>query len=102
MILYQKGHGHSHGLGGGSHSHDDTKQLASKEDGLAKSPSSFVIENEGENVNVRAAFIHVLGDFLQSAGVFVAALVIWFKVCYELRIRPGLDSGCCSTVLKAQ
>lgn len=31
-------------------------------------------------MNVRAAFIHVLGDFLQSVGVFLAALLIWFKV----------------------
>ncbi|VDK75740.1 unnamed protein product, partial [Onchocerca ochengi] len=28
------------------------------------------------NVNVRAAFIHVLGDFIQSIGVLVAAIVI--------------------------
>lgn len=36
------------------------------------------------NINVRAAFIHVVGDFLQSLGVFVAALVIYFKVyCKE-------------------
>lgn len=32
-----------------------------------------------ENINVRAAFIHVLGDVLQSVGVFIAALVIYFK-----------------------
>lgn len=32
-----------------------------------------------ENVNVRAAFIHVLGDFLQSTGVFIAAVLIYFK-----------------------
>ncbi|KAL3103121.1 hypothetical protein niasHS_002307 [Heterodera schachtii] len=29
-----------------------------------------------ENVNVRAAFIHVLGDFIQSIGVLSAALLI--------------------------
>ncbi|XP_056645058.1 proton-coupled zinc antiporter SLC30A2-like [Diorhabda sublineata] len=34
---------------------------------------------EKENINVRAAFIHVVGDFLQSFGVFVAAIVIYFK-----------------------
>ena len=28
---------------------------------------------------MKAAFIHVLGDFLQSLGVFIAALVIYFK-----------------------
>lgn len=32
-----------------------------------------------ENINVRAAFIHVVGDFIQSFGVFVAAIVIYFK-----------------------
>lgn len=32
-----------------------------------------------ENINVRAAFIHVLGDVIQSIGVFIAALVIYFK-----------------------
>ena len=49
-------HGHSHtGEGGNDHT-------------------------EHENINVKAAFIHVLGDFLQSLGVFIAALVIFFKV----------------------
>lgn len=52
LTLHQ--HGHTHG-GGSSHSHD-------------------------QNINVRAAFIHVIGDFLQSLGVFVAALVIYFMV----------------------
>lgn len=36
-----------------------------------------------ENINVRAAFIHVIGDFLQSVGVFVAALTIYFKVSID-------------------
>lgn len=52
LTLHQ--HGHTHGSS--SHSHSD------------------------ENINVRAAFIHVVGDFLQSVGVFVAALVIYYKV----------------------
>lgn len=53
-------HGHTH-VGGSSHSH-----------------------GQSENINVRAAFIHVIGDFLQSAGVFVAALVIYFYVSIYL------------------
>lgn len=44
------GHGHSHTLGG----HDNT--------------------------SVRAAFIHVVGDLLQSIGVMVAAIIIYFWV----------------------
>jgi len=42
-------HGHSHGGGGDHH----------------------------ENINVRSAFIHVLGDCLQSVGVIIAALFVW-------------------------
>ena len=59
------GHGHSHG-GGGGHGH---------------SP-------EQENINVKAAFIHVIGDFLQSLGVFIAALVIYFKVKKRFEEQP--------------
>ncbi|KAL7061503.1 hypothetical protein AAHC03_0328 [Spirometra sp. Aus1] len=39
---------------------------------------------ESENINVRAAFIHVIGDFLQSIGVMVAAFVIFFKPEYKI------------------
>jgi zinc transporter 2 len=33
-----------------------------------------------ENINVRAAVIHVLGDLIQSIGVFISACVIKFYV----------------------
>ena len=29
-------------------------------------------KKEKENINVKAAFIHVIGDFVQSLGVFLA------------------------------
>lgn len=70
LSLHQHGHshgGHSHG----GHSHDRNHDL---ENGDIKG------EYTKRNINVRAAFIHVLGDFIQSVGVFVAALVIYFKV----------------------
>lgn len=38
----------------------------------------------GQNINVRAAFIHVLGDVLQSIGVFCAAIIIYFKPTWQL------------------
>lgn len=34
------------------------------------------------NINIQAAVIHVLGDFIQSIGVFVAALVIKIHVSW--------------------
>jgi cation diffusion facilitator family transporter len=36
-------------------------------------------KSKESNINVRAAFIHVLGDFLQSVGILVASLVIYFR-----------------------
>ena len=48
-------HGHSHGGGSGGHAHGD-------EDGHAHG------QKDTENINVKAAFIHVIGDFLQSLG----------------------------------
>ncbi|XP_015267136.1 PREDICTED: zinc transporter 2 [Gekko japonicus] len=50
VSLHQSGHGHGH------HSH-----------------------GEGQNTSIRAAFIHVVGDLLQSIGVLVAAYIIYFK-----------------------
>lgn len=35
-----------------------------------------------KNINIQAAVIHVLGDFIQSIGVFVAALVIKIYVSF--------------------
>ncbi|XP_017154066.1 zinc transporter 2 isoform X1 [Drosophila miranda] len=39
---------------------------------------------EAVNMNVRAALIHVIGDVIQSVGVFVAALVIYFWPEYSI------------------
>lgn len=53
---------HSHG-----HSHGNTKS------------SDIEHGAHPENINVRAAFIHVISDFVQSCGVFLAALIIYFR-----------------------
>lgn len=37
-------------------------------------------EKPEKNINMRAAAIHVIGDFIQSVGVLTAALIIYFKV----------------------
>lgn len=73
-------HGHSHGGGGGhdhpGHSHGDMEQRGN---GF----SSAAHQGKG-NINVRAAFIHVLGDFFQSLGVLIASLVIYFFPEYHI------------------
>lgn len=60
LTLHQSGHGHSHSYGD---SHNTSEQQ--------------------ENPSVRAAFIHVIGDLLQSLGVLVAAYILYFKPEYK-------------------
>ncbi|XP_063694585.1 proton-coupled zinc antiporter SLC30A2-like isoform X2 [Bolinopsis microptera] len=74
VLLHQGGHGHSHGGGGHGHSHG----------GGGHGHSHGATKTEQENINVRAAFIHVLGDLIQSLGVLVAAFLIKFNPTWSL------------------
>jgi cation diffusion facilitator family transporter len=72
--LHQHGHAHKdpqvesgEATGGGQHGHGH--------DAAGK---------ERENINVKAAFIHVIGDFVQSLGVFIAALIIYFRPDWQI------------------
>nr|XP_038023153.1 zinc transporter 2 isoform X2 [Anas platyrhynchos] len=58
VALHQTGHGHGHGEPG-----------------------------EQPNASVRAAFVHVVGDLLQSVGVLVASYIIFFKTPAPTRRR---------------
>lgn len=62
------GHGHSHGHSHGGHKNSDEEELLGN--GHKKKET---------NINVRAAFIHVLGDLIHSVGVFCAAIIVKFK-----------------------
>lgn len=45
-----------------------------------KDPENLYREGHNtKNINVRAAFIHVLGDLIQSAGVILASIIIFVK-----------------------
>ena len=59
------------------HSHSDSSS-AHIESGHTNHRHSFEAKDK-ENINVKAAFIHVIGDFVQSLGVLTAALIIFFK-----------------------
>ncbi|KAM9297544.1 putative proton-coupled zinc antiporter SLC30A3 [Morus bassanus] len=65
-ILHQSPTGHGHGTGG-------YEQLEST-GGCLSSHTPLP-----GSTSVRAAFIHVVGDLLQSVGVLVAATIIYFK-----------------------
>lgn len=76
LTLHQHSHGHGH-----SHSHDHGHDHSHKlENGKALQVHETEAEKAARNINVRAAFIHVLGDLIQSLGVFIAALVIYYEV----------------------
>uniref|UniRef100_A0AC35G7P5 Uncharacterized protein n=2 Tax=Panagrolaimus sp. PS1159 TaxID=55785 RepID=A0AC35G7P5_9BILA len=72
-LFFGGGHGHHHGHSHG-HSHTNSNAVDSHDH------SHGTDENGGggeeHNINVRAAFIHVLGDLIQSIGVLIAALLI--------------------------
>ncbi|XP_033165036.1 zinc transporter 8 isoform X2 [Drosophila mauritiana] len=70
IMAMQLQHGHSHSLPG--------VHKMSKDTLLGKSVSVQYAAKGHENINVRAAIIHVVGDLIQSFGVFVAALIIFF------------------------
>ncbi|XP_057684086.1 proton-coupled zinc antiporter SLC30A2-like isoform X2 [Corythoichthys intestinalis] len=87
LTLHQSGHGHSHGgLSSHGHSHE-------KGDSRISSLKDFAdVEQNGDdqgrmhqaNASVRAAFVHVVGDLLQSLSVLVSAIIIFFKPEYKI------------------
>lgn len=84
---HDNGHGHSHGGGGHEdshhgHNHDDHDTEALVVNVLNGDESEPVVKAKKptKNINVRAAIIHVIGDFVQSVGVLCAAILIKFKV----------------------
>ncbi|XP_016964126.1 zinc transporter 2 isoform X2 [Drosophila biarmipes] len=56
---------------------------------VGRSVSTQLPVKEEQNINVRAALIHVIGDLIQSVGVFVAALIIFFLPAWAF-----MDSVC--------
>ncbi|GMT32270.1 hypothetical protein PFISCL1PPCAC_23567 [Pristionchus fissidentatus] len=72
----EEGHGHAHG--GHGHSHDDGEEGHGHSHDGSESSDSGHAHKEAQNINVRAAFIHVIGDLIQSVGVLIAALIIYF------------------------
>ena len=69
------GHGHSHG-GGHGHAHRGDKGRGHSR----QERTHNQVKPDNRNINVRAAFIHTIGDLIQSLGVLVAAYLIKFQV----------------------
>ena len=82
-------HGHSHG---GSGDHDEDHGAHNNDHG----------HSHGGNMNLRGAFLHVIGDCLQSLGVVLAAGIIWgINVSYDgspssAHSYANIADPCCS------
>lgn len=89
MILQNGGHGHSHG-----HSIATARMRRSAHSTSSTGDASMHLEDSHEdvmtvmmtddNINVKAAFVHVIGDLLQSFGVLTAAYIIFYKPEWKL------------------
>ncbi|CAI7999525.1 Zinc transporter 2 [Geodia barretti] len=82
-VLHQHGHGHSHGGGGHERGRREVEEGEERgrgrEGGSGRTAKKKGLHNK--NINVHAAFIHVVGDLIQSIGIVIAGYIIWFKVC---------------------
>ncbi|XP_029904250.1 putative proton-coupled zinc antiporter SLC30A4 [Myripristis murdjan] len=77
FLLNQSGHLHSH-----SHGHGDSHGAAAAAG--SHSAGSGQQHRQHGSLAVRAAFIHALGDLVQSVGVLIAAYIVRFKPEYKL------------------
>jgi len=50
----------------------------------SSAPVDLATHPKAANINVSAAFIHVLGDALQSVGVMIAAALIWYDDSWNI------------------
>ncbi|XP_050834603.1 probable proton-coupled zinc antiporter SLC30A4 isoform X2 [Serinus canaria] len=79
FLLNQSGHLHSH-----SHSHPHSHAPQPSSPSAAQGSSHGHSSHGHSSLAVRAAFVHALGDLVQSIGVLVAAYIIRFKPEYKI------------------
>ena len=85
MVLHQHdhdGYGHTHGTSSknkGNKRGDEGEEAPGTTEGQQREKR----KKETRNINVRAAFIHVIGDLVQSIGVLIAGYIISFWVHYS-------------------
>jgi len=57
-----------------------------------------MLSSSRENLNIRGAYLHILGDLLSSVGVLVGGLMIYYTNWYW--IDPVLSVGICIVILR--
>eukprot|EP00897_Mesotaenium_endlicherianum_P005012 jgi/Mesen1/4539/ME000232S03796 len=74
------GHGHGHGRSGsigGAHSATTHEPAALQHQAAAPEASK-------QNINLKGAYLHVIGDLIQSVGVMIGGAIIWVKPEWEI------------------
>ncbi|XP_020252688.1 metal tolerance protein 1-like [Asparagus officinalis] len=66
-------HDHDHDHSGHDHAHDHGHQHGDHHEPLLDAPK------KKRNINVHSAYLHVLGDSIQSIGVMIGGAIIWYK-----------------------
>ncbi|KAG7500815.1 zinc transporter 8 [Solea senegalensis] len=86
LALHQSGHGHSHGgLGSHGHGHGGKKRHQyNVHVDVEQKGAKHKARAQQANASVRAAFVHVVGDLLQSLSVLVSAIIVFFKPEYKI------------------
>ena len=77
IVLAKSGVPHNHGLQGHDHDHEHDHEHEHEHNHHDSNDEEVGLHNEEENVNLRASFIHVLGDALQNIGVLIAGGIIF-------------------------
>jgi zinc transporter 2 len=85
---------------GTAHSHSHNNGLSEKDSLLHSNevpPPPCGDEETKRNVNLEAAYLHVLGDLAQSVAVLIAGLIIWWKPEYAI-VDPLITLAFCILV----
>ncbi|RRT59743.1 hypothetical protein B296_00006419 [Ensete ventricosum] len=82
-------HGHGHGITVTTHHHHhhhhaSEEKIKDEHVPFLRHSGHSLVENSGvrkqqRNINVHSAYLHVLGDSIQSIGVMVGGAIIWYK-----------------------
>mmetsp|Transcript_56903 Transcript_56903/g.138543 ORF Transcript_56903/g.138543 Transcript_56903/m.138543 type:complete len:485 (-) Transcript_56903:1767-3221(-) len=96
---HDHGHGHGHG-----HDHDQENGHDHHQGDTSKNETTGLLQNKKpeettpKNVNLQAAYLHVLADLAQSVAVFIGGLAIWVNPEWHI-IDPILTLGFCVLVM---
>ncbi|KAJ6844331.1 metal tolerance protein 1-like [Iris pallida] len=75
---HEHAHGHSHDISITTH-HHHSGEAKHKDEHEPLLKHSDDVPKQQRNINVHSAYLHVLGDSIQSIGVMIGGAIIWYK-----------------------